>query len=314
MSGDAPDPAGTAGTAGKMRPLLTAYVPEYRADHVIGHMEAIAQWADELILFSASPGPDADIRFHFDAAKINETVRAARSNGVGSILLSFGGGGRSEHFAKITASSKLVEAFAAAAAVTCETYGLDGIDLDWEGPSNNQEVERYGRLITELHRVFEAQAAAVRQKRKLITVAMHYWQDLPEATYRLVDRISLMAYDIQSSRGHSHIYEAKQAALAMVKRGVPSAKLVLGLPAYGRGISNPGDVKTYAEIVDGRNGFDASKDIVDGFFFNGPGTAAKKAKWVRLQRMAGIMVWEAGQDSVDPRKSIMAAISAALKA
>jgi uncharacterized protein YeaC (DUF1315 family) len=45
---------------------------------------------------------------------------------------------------------------------------------------------------------------------------------------------------------------------------------------------------------------------VEGYWINGPALAQKKAAWAREQGMLGVMLWEAGQDSLKEDLSIMA--------
>ncbi len=53
---------------------------------------------------------------------------------------------------------------------------------------------------------------------------------------------------------------------------------------------------TYGEIV---SRFHPKPDVdeVDGFYFNGPQTIEQKVKLAQERKLAGIMIWELGQDS-----------------
>ena len=89
---------------------------------------------------------------------------------------------------------------------------------------------------------------------------------------------------------------------------LPAGKLLLGVPAYGRALANPGDVKTYEEIA-GLAGLEQvgsskqalkalrSLDDAAGYGFNSVRTVKRKAKWAKKQGLAGVMVWEVGQDA-----------------
>ena len=50
---------------------------------------------------------------------------------------------------------------------------------------------------------------------------------------------------------------------------------------------------------------------MDGYWINGPRTVQRKTKWALEAGLAGIMVWECGQDSFDPDKSLLGFIAAA---
>jgi len=84
----------------------------------------------------------------------------------------------------------------------------------------------------------------------------------------------------------------------------------VGLPAYGRRLDNPGEVKTWSELAE-KGPVDMDQDVVDGYWINGPRTVQQKTKWALETGLAGIMVWECGQDSFDPDKSLLGFIAAA---
>lgn len=63
--------------------VVSAYVPEYRLDHVMDHIDLYAQRTTELILFSVQPGPDGSIIFDPGIAKDRLTAAAkAKAAGV----------------------------------------------------------------------------------------------------------------------------------------------------------------------------------------------------------------------------------------
>jgi len=91
----------------------------------------------------------------------------------------------------------------------------------------------YGLLL-------EAAAKTLRPRGRLVTVALHPGMPLPSAAAAAVDRVHLMAYDGAGGgpntryEGHASLVAAKEAVERMVTFGVPVAKIVLGVPAYGR--------------------------------------------------------------------------------
>ena len=66
----------------------------------------------------------------------------------------------------------------------------------------------------------------------------------------------------------------------------------------GRNIKKRNDSKTYSEIVTTYHPA-AGVDEVDGIYFNGINTIQKKTRYAIENKLAGIMIWEIGQDTFD---------------
>lgn len=166
------------------------------------------------------------------------------------VLLSVGGGGRSAHFPAVAGDKAKRARLARALAALVEAHELDGVDLDWEAPRTEDEMTDYVRLLKAVRRRLHPSSAGGggAPRRKLVTVAVHPGQRLPPAAVKAVDRVHLMAYDMQTtahltaqqqravggSQGHATASGAEAAARQQLGFGVPASKLVLGIPAYGR--------------------------------------------------------------------------------
>jgi len=130
-----------------------------------------------------------------------------------------------------------------------------------------------------------------------------------------------MAYDIIAPDGvqngyyryHADLDSVKEAVEKLVKSGCPRSKIMLGIPSYARHERNPGDVKTYAELVDGalssssetRNDasgqqiFDLLYDRVrwdTGHLSESPRTVKEKVEYAYESNLMGCFFWELGQD------------------
>ena len=83
-------------------------------------------------------------------------------------------------------------------------------------------------------------------------------------------------------------------AVSLFGAGV-AAKVTLGLPFYGRELRT-GAWHTYEDLVQKHHPLGAEVDLVDGIAFNGRATIAKKTRLAVSRGLAGVMVWEGGQD------------------
>ncbi|CAF1137588.1 unnamed protein product [Adineta ricciae] len=184
-------------------------------------------------------------------------------------LISVGGGTRSGKFSDIAVSDRSRSIFAASCVEFIQKYGFDGIDIDWEYPVSGglpansrrpEDKQNYVFLLKELRH----QLDAVSDKNYLLTAAAGATtrtisnMDLP-GMIPYLDWINVMTYDFhggwRATTGHNaplykndgeavsdiapsfikSKYNCDAAIQAYLAVGVPSKKILLGLPLYGRG-------------------------------------------------------------------------------
>ncbi len=261
---------------------IAGYLPDYRPFQI-----EQAQGLTDLIVFSAQPTETGDI----DLSRLSKTnwpqLQEARRKSKLRLILCVGGWERSTRFAKVATSEKLRHNFVAAARKICDDKQLDGIDLDWEHPQNAQEQNAYAVLLQELR-------DALHPGGRSVSITMAAWQVVPRAAFEAVDWIQLMAYD--HPHRHSTFEDAQADVNKLIQAGAPRHKLVLGLPFYGRAIEKAERTLTYGEIVQ-KFRPDRAIDEVDGFYFNGPAMLERKVRYALDAKLAGVMIWELGQDA-----------------
>lgn len=194
-------------------------------------------------------------------------------------------------------------------------YQLDGVDIDWEFPGTSD-----GTDVTFTAMMKELSDSCHTNSRYYLTAAItagkyagQYRDAIKPELFPYVDWFNVMAYDDFSTsvpyRHHSD-YTLAETCLNfwLNQRGMPKAKCVLGLPAYGRpsGITQSNTVLTYAAILQ-QGGSPLSDSAVvtsagypDPYtvYYNGQPTIKKKAALAK-QIANGVMLWEKGQDSHD---------------
>lgn len=268
-------------TGAKSEFRITAYLPDYRADS----FDADAATAlTDLILFSVEPDAGGSI----DMSRLNrmpwEKLHALKKDHGVRLILCVGGWGRSSNFAAVTKSDAIRPAFVASAVKTCLDHKLDGLDIDWEHPHDAAEEAAYGKLLAELHEAFKPHGL-------LLSATIAGWQRLPKEGIEAVDAVNIMAYD-QDGR-HSTFEGATADVKRVTEMGVPAAKIVLGMPFYGRDIKNRRRAVTYREIVTKHHPA-VDVDEIDGVYFNGPAMIAKKTEFAKSSGLKGGDVLGAG--------------------
>lgn len=267
---------------------VAGYLPDYRVGSITPEQMRLLT---DLIVFSATPAANGELQLgaleRAPWAKLAELKTQHRVR----MILCVGGWNRSAGFAPVVASAEARARFVQSAVRLCLDKRLDGIDLDWEHPKDAAEQTGYARLLTDLRTGFQPHGLT-------LSVTMAAWQQLPAEGFAAVDWVHVMAYD--NAGKHSTFESAQNDVQSLRERGVPPAKIVLGLPFYGRHTTQRERASTYAQIVEAhRPGPEV--DEVDGLYFNGPATIRRKAAFALETKLGGVMVWELGQDLRDDR-------------
>uniref|UniRef100_A0A1B6GBR1 GH18 domain-containing protein n=1 Tax=Cuerna arida TaxID=1464854 RepID=A0A1B6GBR1_9HEMI len=156
---------------------------------------------------------------------------------------------------------------------TLNSYGFNGLDMDWEYPSNPGEKHNYTLLMQELRRSFDKE-----KPRLLLSAAVSAGFEKIETGYdvpalsRSVDFFNLMTYDLHGPwdkrTGHntplySHPLDTpyskkltvSNAASTWVHKGAPKDKIMVGMATYGRTftLANPASWGVNAVAVSGGN-------------------------------------------------------------
>ena len=259
-------------------------------------------------------------------------------------LLSIGGGGKgSAPLPRVAAGEESRSRFAWTAEEIVEVYSLDGIDVDWEYPSSFQQGHDYVHLLSALRRALPA-------PQYLITSALPAGEwvlkniNLKRAALEL-DYINLMTYDFSGPwtsicGHHAQLYTPKRphndanrtscsSSIAYVlAQGVPSEKILMGIPTYGRsflGASKTGDTFSghagdegtfeYRDLPRPRASARFDDDVGgaycvggDGGFvsYDNPKSVSMKTEFVKQQKLGGLFYWTGTGDTNDSKSLVEA--------
>jgi len=246
-------------------------------------------------------------------------------------------------------------------------HDLDGFDVDWEYPglpgngntNRPEDRQNFTALMAELRAALDRKAP---RGRTLLTFAAGAFTRFLEKTemdkvQASVDFVNLMTYDFREAGGdplaghHANLYphpadadqqSADRAVREFLAAGVPPAKLVLGVPFYGRawaevegtaadgGLYRPGKAPT--ERIDthypslaaliGHDGYERRWDPVAQapYIWNGekrifvsyddPESLRLKSRYVKERGLGGVMFWEY---YADPSGALLGALAAELR-
>jgi GH18 family chitinase len=279
---------------------VIGYLPDYRVEAI---NESIIRQLTDLIVFSAEPTPAGGIDLERLKGMPWDRLRALKTRHRVRLILCVGGWDRSKAFPAVAASPQSRQKFVEAAVRLCLAERLDGLDLDWEHPADVAQQTAYAVLLTDLSDAFRPHGL-------MLSVTMAAWQQIPAEGLAAVDRVQLMAYD--NPGAHSTFEAAQKDVRSLLDRKVPADRIVLGLPFYGRHLKNRDDSLTWRQIVEKHHPVPTA-DEAAGYAFNGPATIRRKTEYARQNGLAGVMVWELGQDAPG-EASLLGVIQAARSA
>jgi chitinase len=339
-------PVDTRGAEGR---LIIAYV--FPRDRVIAPDE-IAGDALTHINYAFANIQDGRVveGFAHDAENFAALQALRRRHPHLKLLISVGGWTWSGGFSDAALTERSRRRFVASAVDFVRRHDLDGFDVDWEYPG----LPGFGNVHRpEDRQNFTALMAGLRagldvlgrrsQRRYLLTLAAgadadflaHTEMDKVQGS---VDFVNLMTYDFREAGGdslsghHANLYpsprdpdqrSAAGSVAAFLAAGVPAARLVLGVPFYGRawtGVTSENDglyapsaggaadldtryEALAARLVD-RNGFARRWDAAaqapwlwnaEGRTFvsyDDPESLRAKCRYIREKGLAGAMFWE----------------------
>ncbi|KAG0262712.1 hypothetical protein BG011_009842 [Mortierella polycephala] len=271
------------------------------------------------------------------------------------VSLSIGGWTWSTNFAEVASSSSKRANFIRTSIELMNDLGLDGLDIDWEYPKTDDDAENYVTLLRELREGLDSYAAEKDDSNPyLLTGAM----PCGETQYSLLrlsemnqymDAFYLMAYDLAGSwsdtAGHqSNLYGGEvnihKAIQHYRDQGIPSHKLIMGMPIYGRAFQNtngighpfegigagtweqgvydynqlplPGAVEYYdAEAVSSYS-YDISKREL--ITYDSPMVIDRKADYIAEHQLGGAMFWESSSDlKSDHERSLISNVAGGLQ-
>ena len=263
------------------------------------------------------------------------------------ILLALGGWGQSDGFSPMVASATARSNFINNLVDFCQLHGYDGVDIDWEHPSNSLDRANLTVLIYELRNAFDEV-----DKSLLLTMAVTasswigQWCDYTTMK-NYVGWFGCMTYDFHGGwsdhAGHNAPLYAPEndqcgsvhqgVQYLNVTRGIPKEKILIGLPFYGRefissslyGPSSGGGEYLYNEILPKIDeGWTYNWDNISKvpyltnqentriISFDDTVSIRIKCEYVKEQAVAGVMIWALGQDVIGNRQPLLETIGRVL--
>ncbi|MDE6551380.1 MAG: hypothetical protein K2K98_00255 [Muribaculaceae bacterium] len=260
--------------------------------------------------------------------KLRAMVDLKKQNPELKVILGIGGYKR-EGFCEMAADRKKRRAFVRQIKDLIESYGLDGVDLDWEFPTTEagghtaspNDKKNYATLVKDLRKslgkdkwisYYSINSGAFIDHKKMV----------PHVSYVHVSGYNL-AIPKDDERGYhqSPLYGSKKTGGWCVSKcvakhidlGVPKEKILMGIPFYGRGKSpfptyldcnkfdrySEGTKILWDDDAQAPYYADEKGNLVMGF--DNERSIAAKFDFIRANGIPGVFVWNYDSDYDDHR-------------
>ncbi|MCP4521228.1 MAG: T9SS type A sorting domain-containing protein [Cytophagales bacterium] len=230
------------------------------------------------------------------------TIQTAKNNAV-RVHLSIGGDGTSGTFPTVSNSSSARQKLATELNNAITTYGLDGVDIDWEFPADWQSNQ-----VLELVKAIKQKIGPNKELSVAVPALQYNSGAYTAASDAYIDFYHLMVYDNTLENNHStYSFSQQSVNFWSISKGFSKSKFRLGLPFYARPTGG-GEGKGYAELAgptDAATVYNA--DTYFGWQYNGKATLQQKCNYALNQGLNGVMIWELTQDRTD-QYSLMNAV------
>ncbi|KXJ85142.1 family 18 glycosyl hydrolase, partial [Microdochium bolleyi] len=261
------------------------------------------------------------------------------------VIISIGGSTWSTNFSAVAADATRRATFAKSAVDIVKNYGFDGIDIDWEYPTSSADAANFVLLLEAVRAELDAYSKRAASDYHFILSAA---TPAGPASYKMLnlkrmgdvlDYLNIMTYDYAGGWDLTHTahqanlfpnpanpdstpFSSDRAITDYLQAGVPSWKIVMGIPLYGRGFEGTsglgrpatdtgsgtwqagiydykalpldGSIEKYDNIAGAAYSVDiGSRRVIS---YDTITSVEKKLSYVRAKGLGGTMFWEASGD------------------
>jgi chitinase len=249
------------------------------------------------------------------------------------VLLSIGGWTYSSQFALPASSASGLSTFASSTVSLVKTYGLDGVDLDWEYPANASQAADLVALLQTVRAALDTYGNSLDPPYNFTLTTTcpgpYGYQDLRLSEMdEYVDFWNLLAFDYvgpwsEATGNQANLFPSStnpestpfntESIISYVSQSIALDKIVLGLPLYGSAFNDTAGLgeqfsgsRTYdfkdlpitgcAEANDEATGSSYCYGNRELISYDSIPVARQKADFIQNKALGGAMFWESSMD------------------
>lgn len=257
----------------------------------------------------------SDIYFGFDTYIFDQVKTKCQQNGVRMHLVIGGADvpeNRSKRLSAVCGNATYRATFVAAIVNFAKTNNMAGIEVDWEFPKNSTDIANHKAFIQALRASITANAPSLELSAAVggeyLTNPNHL-QYVDASIFTSLDYVHIMAYDFPVNHTgagvqHSSLTNAMGSMDAWkTQKSVPYSKMLLCIPFYGKSSDRSGTDQSYATLSasNAATAFTSDNASYGGktYYYNGKTTLETKITDGSAKGMAGVAIWDCGQDRND---------------
>ncbi|KAL7296155.1 hypothetical protein TKK_0010696 [Trichogramma kaykai] len=168
------------------------------------------------------------------------------------VMIAVGGDNQSHLFSPSVRTPDMIQRFVNNLYNLVKQYGFDGIDLDWEYPSQSDR-DNFSQLVRKLKERLDPENLLLSAAVYPVNLERGKGYNIPEIS-RYFDFINLMTYDLRGAWApateiNAPLYDGASEVTVdgsvrhWMNSGAPAEKLILGIPFYGRTFTTNGQSK-----------------------------------------------------------------------
>lgn len=283
------------------------------------------KYLDEIIIFAIAPNPNTGELYTYNTNNTTGEITYQRNSGAGltttmvktivkeakknnvKLTIGINGMGKKEKIFNALVKNDKHDVFAQNIKDFCLKYKIDGVDVDYEHPGNENDVVYLKKIFMALstnlkpHGIHISGAFGIQRK---------YGRIFLKENHNLLDQINVMCYVKPAA------WFEKELNLLHTELGIPKHKIYGGVGFYGKDKKNKVNIvyRDLIKLTPVNNTEDIftipnpskPKQTLNLLYHNSEKSLSKKVEFIRNNEFGGIMVWELSNDvpTTDPNSRI----------